>query len=84
MGDTLSSHDSDKTKELALNTVSGRISGLAGALWLVAIVVGVVGFYIAIGRAPQRAWQAGWINFLYGTAGAQAGVSVGARLVAAM
>ena len=71
MGDTLSSHDSDKTKELALNTVSGRISGLAGALWLVAIVVGVVGFYIAIGRAPQRAWQAVWINFLYWTALAQ-------------
>ena len=83
MGDTLSSHDSDKTKELALNTVSGRISGLAGALWLVAIVVGAVGFYIALGRAPQRAWQAVWINFMYWTALAQAGVIFGAILVAA-
>ena len=52
MSDTLSSHDSDKTRELALNTVSGRVSGLAGALWLVAIVVGAVGFYLALGRAP--------------------------------
>ena len=83
MGDTLSSHDSDKTKELALNTVSGRVSGLAGALWLVAIVVGAVGFYIALGRAPQRAWQAVWINFMYWTALAQAGVIFGAILVAA-
>jgi hypothetical protein len=83
MGDTLSSHDSDKTKELALNTVSGRISGLAGALWLVAIVVGAVGFYFALGRAPQRAWQAVWINFMFWTALAQAGVIFGAILVAA-
>ena len=40
MGDTLSSLDTGKTKELALNTVSGRVSGLAGALWLAAIVIG--------------------------------------------
>ena len=83
MGGTLSSHDSDKTKELALNTVSGRVSGLAGALWLVAIVVGAVGFSIALGRAPPRAWQAVWINFMYWTALAQAGVIFGAILVAA-
>jgi hypothetical protein len=83
MSDTLSSHDSDKTRELALNTVSGRISGLAGALWLVAIVVGAIGFYLALGRAPQRAWQAVWFNFMFWTAIAQAGVIFGAILVAA-
>jgi len=55
MGDTLSSHDTDKTRELALNTVSGRVSGLAGALWLGAIVVGAVGFFFALRSAPQRA-----------------------------
>jgi hypothetical protein len=83
MGDTLSSHDSDSTKELALNTVSGRVSGLAGALWLVAIAVGAIGFYVALGSAPQRAWQAVWINFLFWTALAEAGVIFGAILVAA-
>ena len=83
MGDILSSHDSDKTRELALNTVSGRISGLAGALWLVAILVGGAGFYVALGQAPLRAWQAVWMNFMFWTALAQAGVIFGAVLVAA-
>jgi len=83
MVDTLSSQNSDSTRELALNTVSGRVSGLAGALWLVAIVVGAAGFYVALGSAPQRAWQAVWINFMFWTALAQAGVIFGAILVAA-
>jgi len=83
MGDILSSHDSDKTRELALNTVSGRISGLAGALWLVAILVGGAGFYVALGQAPLRAWQAVWMNFMFWTALAEAGVIFGAVLVAA-
>jgi len=83
MSNILSSHNSDKTRELALNTVSGRVSGLAGALWLTAIAVGAVGFYVALGRAPQRAWQAVWVNFLFWTALAQAGVIYGAILVVA-
>ncbi len=83
MDDTLSSQNSDTTRELALNTVSGRISGLAGALWLVAIAAGAGGFYVALGREPLRAWQAVWVNFLFWTAIAQAGVIFGAVLVAA-
>ena len=83
MGTTLSSHNNEIDRELALNTVSGRISGLAAALWLAAIAIGIVGFFFAIDRAPQRAWQAVWVNFLYWTAIAQAGVIFGAVLVAA-
>jgi hypothetical protein len=70
-------------QELALNTVSGRISGLAIFLWLVAIGIGVAGFVVALSREPLRAWQAVWFNFLYWTMIAQAGVVFGAVLVAA-
>jgi hypothetical protein len=79
----VSSQNTEANRELALNTVSGRISGLAGALWIGAIVIGIAGFYLALGRAPQRAWQAVWVNFLFWTAIAQAGVIFGAVLVAA-
>jgi hypothetical protein len=79
----LSAQDSDTTRELALNTVSGRVSGLAAALWVVAIAIGSVGFYVAVRQAPQRAWQAVWVNFLFWTALAQAGVIFGAILVVA-
>jgi hypothetical protein len=82
-GDTLSSKNTDSTRELALNTVSGRVSGLAGALWLAAIALGAVGLYFALAREPQRAWQAVWVNFMFWTAIAQAGVIFGAILVAA-
>ncbi len=79
----MSAQDSDTTRELALNTVSGRVSGLAAALWVVAIAIGSVGFYVAVRQAPQRAWQAVWVNFLFWTALAQAGVIFGAILVVA-
>ncbi len=79
----MSSNASQADRDLALNTVSGRISGLAAVLWLGAIAIGGVAFYLALGRAPQRAWQSVWINFLFWTALAQAGVVYGAILVAA-
>jgi hypothetical protein len=79
----LSAQDSDTTRELAPNTVPGRVSGLAAPLWVVAIAIGSVGFYVAVRQAPQRAWQAVWVNFLFWTALAQAGVIFGAILVVA-
>ncbi len=79
----MSAQDSDTTRELAPNTVPGRVSGLAAPLWVVAIAIGSVGFYVAVRQAPQRAWQAVWVNFLFWTALAQAGVIFGAILVVA-
>lgn len=73
----------DDHTTLALNTVAGRISGLAATLWLVSIAVGGTAFYLALEREPQRAWQSVWVNFLFWTAIAQAGVVYGAILVAA-
>lgn len=66
-----------------LGTISGRISGLAMGLWLLAILIGGVGVFTSIEAMPLRTWQAIWINFLYWTAIAQAGVCFGAVLVAA-
>ncbi len=79
----MSSNTTSATPEAALNTVSGRISGLAAVGWMVAIAVGGAAFAMALGRAPQRAWQAVWVNFLFWTALAEAGVIFGAVLVAA-
>jgi len=79
----LSAHGQVVPPERALNTVNGRISGLAWGLWLVAIAVGVAGFVASLGRMPQRAWQAVYFNFLFWTAMAEAGVIFGAVLVAA-
>ena len=52
-------------------------------LWLVAIAVGIAGVITSLDADPQRMWQAIWVNFLYWTAIAQAGVVFGAILVAA-
>lgn len=71
------------TPERILGTISGRVSGLAMGLWLVAIVIGAAGVFTSIDAMPQRTWQAIWVNFLYWTAIAQAGVIFGAVLVVA-
>jgi len=80
---TLSAEPSVVTAERALSTVHGRISGLAGLLWLAAFAIGVVGFVVALGIDPQRAWMNVWANFLFWTALAQAGVIFAAVLVVA-
>ena len=71
------------TPERVLGTISGRVSGLAMGLWLLAIAVGVAGVLTSIESMPVRTWQAVWINFLYWTAIAMAGVGFSAVLVAA-
>jgi len=80
----LSAHEtSTVTPDRALSTVHGRVSGLATGIWLGAIAVGVAGFLLALGRDPQRAWMSVYVNFLFWTAMAQAGVIFGALLVTA-
>lgn len=71
------------TPERALATAPGSIAPAWLLLWLVAIAVGGVGFWLAADAAPQRAWIGMWFNFLFWTALAIAGVVFGAVLQAA-
>ncbi len=70
------------SQERALETVSGRISGRWLAIWSAAIFTGAIGFYLALGSAPQRAWMSAWMNFLFWTSLAMAGVVFGAIMQA--
>ena len=80
----MSAHETTTvTPDRALSTVHGRVSGLATGIWLGAIAVGVAGFLFALGRDPQRAWMSVYVNFLFWTGLAQAGVIFGAVLVVA-
>ncbi|MDT8436979.1 MAG: hypothetical protein RRA92_09515 [Gemmatimonadota bacterium] len=79
----MSAQTSTVTPDRALSTVHGRISGIAFGFWLAAIAVGAAGFALGVGAAPQRAWQAVYVNFLFWTSLAQAGVIFGAVLVTA-
>jgi len=79
----LSAESTNLSPERVLGTISGRVSGLAMGLWLLAILIGGVGVFTSIGSMPVRTWQAIWVNFLYWTAIAQAGVCFGAVLTAA-
>lgn len=66
--------------ERALATIGARIPGawLLGAL--AALVIGGVGFFVAAGADPQRAWMSVWMNFLLWSSLAIAGVVFGAVL----
>jgi hypothetical protein len=79
----MSAESKQMSPERILSTISGRVSGLAMGLWLAAIAIGVAGVVTSIDAEPQRMWQAVWVNFLYWTAIAQAGVVFGAVLIAA-
>jgi hypothetical protein len=79
----LSSQHTQISAERALDTVTGRIPALGLLMWLAAIALGGVGFYVTLGSAPQRAWQAVWYNFVFWTTIAEAGVIFGAVLVVA-
>lgn len=69
--------------ERALDTVTGRVPTAGLLLWLAAVAIGGVGFYLTLGSEPLRAWQAVWYNFVFWTTIAQAGVIFGAVLVVA-
>lgn len=71
-----------RTPERGLATLSG-VPGRWLAIWLTAIAVGAVGFYVALDAAPERAWLSVWVNFLFWTSLAVAGVVFGAVLSAA-
>lgn len=66
--------------ERALATVTGAIAPAWLAVWLAAIGLGVVGFALAVGPSPQRAWMSVWSNFLFWSSLAIAGVVFGAVL----
>jgi hypothetical protein len=68
------------TTDRAIATLSGGLTRQAVMWWLGAIAVGLVGFFLTVEEAPQRAWQSVWSNFLFWTAIAQAGVMFGAVL----
>lgn len=68
------------TTEQALSTMGGRIPRRWLAIWLLAIAIGVAGFFATVGADPQRAWMSVWSNFLMWTAIAMAGVVFGAIL----
>ena len=76
----MSSESQMVTPERALATAPGRLSRQAVMGWLGAIALGLVGFFLTVEQAPQRAWQSVWSNFLFWTAIAQAGVMFGAIL----
>ena len=71
-----------RTTEQGLATLSTG-TGKWLLIWLAAIAVGAVGFYLALGSAPQRAWMSVWMNFLFWSALAMGGVVFGAVLSAA-
>ncbi|MEN8143521.1 MAG: hypothetical protein ABFS14_01100 [Gemmatimonadota bacterium] len=79
----MSSETVQLAPERILDTVSGKLSGRILAVWLAAILVGAAGFFLSVQEAPQRVWQAVWINFIYFVTIAQAGVMFGAVLVTA-
>lgn len=69
--------------ERALDTIGGRIPGPWLLVWLGAIAAGAIGFALALGEAPQRAWMSVWSNFLFWTGLAMSGVVFGAIMQAA-
>ncbi len=71
------------SQEQALGTVTGRIPGSWLLIWLAAIALGAVGFFLAVGSTPQRAWMTVWFNFLFWTSLAMGGVVFSAILQAA-
>lgn len=79
----MSAESKQMSPDRILSTISDRVSGLAMGLWLLAIAIGVAGVVTTMDTEPQRMWQAVWVNFLYWTAIAQAGVVFGAVLVTA-
>jgi len=79
----LSAESTNLSAERVLGTISGRVSGLAMGLWLLSILVGAAGVVTSLDSLPVRTWQAIWVNFLFWTAIAQAGVGFGALLVVA-
>lgn len=78
----MSAESTQVSTERILNTISGRVSGLAMGLWLAAIGVGIAGVVTSLDAEPQRVWQAIWVNFLFWTVIAQTGVVFSAILVA--
>lgn len=77
----MSAESTQVSPERILDTISGRVSGLAMGLWLAAIAVGVAGVVTSLNAEPQRVWQAVWVNFLFWTAIAQAGIVFSAILI---
>jgi Ni/Fe-hydrogenase subunit HybB-like protein len=71
------------SQDQALGTITGRIPGTWLLIWLAAIALGFVGFFLAVGPTPQRAWMTLWFNFLFWTALAMGGVVFSAILQAA-
>ncbi|UCC72485.1 MAG: hypothetical protein JSV86_19320 [Gemmatimonadota bacterium] len=68
------------TDEQVLNRITGRIPGRALTVLGALIALGVVGFIIGLAAAPQRAWQAYLVNFLFFSGLATAGVLFGAAM----
>ncbi|MFQ5690010.1 MAG: hypothetical protein ACE5HQ_07050 [Gemmatimonadota bacterium] len=79
----MSAMRSPVSAERALATAEGRVSGRWLGIWLAAVAVGAAGFGTALGSVPQRAWMSVWMNFLFWTSLAVAGVVFGAVLQAA-
>ena len=63
----MSSQQAQIAPERALDTVTGRLPATGLLLWLAAVAIGAVGFYMTLGSAPLRAWQAVWYNFVFWT-----------------
>jgi len=49
----LSAESTQVSQERILDTISGRVSGLAMGLWLAAIAVGVAGVVTSLDAEPQ-------------------------------
>ena len=76
--DTTHSYTGSINESEILSRIPGRISvGLLGAMGAL-LLAGLAGFMLGLGSAPQRAWQAYLVNFLFFTGLAAAGVLFGA------
>jgi hypothetical protein len=72
--------ESSYTDEQVLDRISGHIPGRVLAVLATLVAVGLIGFVVGLLVAPQRAWQAYLVNFLFFSGLAAAGVLFGAAM----
>ncbi|MGD8867184.1 MAG: hypothetical protein PVI01_06130 [Gemmatimonadales bacterium] len=78
MADKTHSEASPISESDILSRVPGRISSRLKLALVILIVLGTIGFVAGLALAPQRAWQAYLVNFLFFSGLATAGVIFGA------
>ncbi|MGD2217523.1 MAG: hypothetical protein PVJ64_12240, partial [Gemmatimonadales bacterium] len=57
--------ESAYTDEQVLNRITGHVSARALTVLGTLVGLGLIGFVVGLFAAPQRAWQAYLVNFLF-------------------